>query len=237
MYLRRRAQEIVDLTEKTEHDFAFGLTTISGTIAIGLGETSASSYIADIIRDFNDEHSDVKFSFHTGDADNTRDMLEKGLLDIGILLEPTDLSHYNFMRLPIKDTWGVLVPSKCPLSQKEYVTAEELKDRRIFISRRTLNQSLISSWFGNYYNENNVYLTYNLPYNAAMLVSKGMGAAFTIDGAVQLYNHPELNFRPLYPTVEQTSVLVWKKHQIMSPCIIKFIEFLKCKLGMADHKK
>lgn len=91
--------------------------------------------------------------------------------------------------------------------------------------------------FGNYYDEKNIYCTVNLLYNAAMLVSKGMGCAVTIDGAVQLYNHPELNFRPLYPKIEQTSVLIWKKNQIISTCAVKFIEFIKCKSVMVSNKK
>ena len=96
---------------------------------------------------------------------------------------------------------------------------------------------MFSSWFGEYYNAKNIYLTVNLLYNAAMLVSKGMGCAVTIDGAVQLYNHPELNFRPLYPKIEQTSVFVWKKNQIASACATKFIEFVKCKSVMVSDIK
>ncbi len=237
LYLRQKAQEIIDLTEKTEREFARGLTSLSGVISIGMGETAASSYLADLIREFREEYPDVRFEIISGNADGTKEQLDKGLLDIGILLEPTDFSKYEFLRLPVKDTWGVVVPSKCPLCQKEYVTAKDLEDRQIFISNRAVNQSMFSSWFGEHYNPNNIYLTVNLLYNAATLVSKGMGCAVTLDGAVQLYNHPELNFRPLYPKLEQTSVFVWKKNQIVSACTLKFIDFVKCKLGMVNHKK
>ncbi len=237
LYLRQKAQEIIDLTEKTEQEFANGLTSLSGVISIGMGETAASSYMADLIYKFREEYPDVRFELISGNVDGTKERLDKGLLDIGILLEPTDFSKYEFMRLPVKDTWGVVVPSKCPLCKKEYVTAEDLKDRKIFMSNRAVNQSLFSSWFGKYYNEKNIYCTVNLLYNAAMLVAKGMGCAVTIDGAVKLYNHLELNFRPLYPKIEQTSVLVWKKNQIVSACVLKFIEFVKCKLVMINDKK
>lgn len=237
LYLRQKAQEIIDLTEKTEQAFANGLTSLNGVISIGMGETAASSYLADLIYEFREEYPDVRFKILSGDADGTKEQLDKGLLDVGILLEPIDLSKYEFIRLPVKDTWGVIVPSKCPLCQKEYVTAQDLKDRRIFMSHRAINHSLFSAWFGEYYNEKNIFLTVNLLYNAAMLVSKGMGCAVTIDGAAELYHHPELNFRPLYPKIEQTSVLVWKKNQIMSACTTKFIEFVKCKSVMINHKK
>lgn len=234
MYLRQKAQEIIDLTEKTEQEFANGITSVSGVISIGMGETQASSYIADVIREFGQEYPNVRFEIISNNADFTREQLEKGLIDVGILLEPTDLSKYEFIRLPVKDTWGAIVPSKCPLCKKEFVTAEDLKDRKIFMSNRAINQSFLASWFGNYFNEKNLYVSVNLLYNAAMLVSKGLGCAVTLDGAVQLYNHPELNFRPLYPKIEQTSVFVWKKHQMLSNCVLKFIEFIKCKLVMIN---
>lgn len=237
VYLRQKAQEIIDLTEKTEQEFANGLTSLSGIISIGMGETAASAYLADLVNDFSDEYPDVRFKIVSADADGTKEQLDKGLLDVGILLEPVEFSKYEFVRLPVKDTWGVIVPSKCPLCQKEYVTAEDLKDRRILMSNRAVNHSLFSSWFGKYYKEKNVFLTANLLYNEAMFVTKGIGCAVTIDGALTLYNHPELNFRPLYPKIEQTSVLVWKKNQMPSACTAKFIEFIKCKLVMIIDKK
>lgn len=234
LYLRQKAREIVDLTEKTEREFATGLTSLNGVISIGMGETQASSFIADAIREFGREYPNVRFEIIANNADFTREQLEKGLIDVGILLEPVDLSKYDFIRLPVKDIWGVLLPSKCPLCEKSFVTAEDLKDSKIFMSNRALNQSLIASWFGDYFDEKNLYLTVNLLYNAAMLVSKGMGCAITLDGAAQLYNHPELNFRPLSPEIGQTSVFIWKKHQILSNCVLKFIEYIKCKSVMVN---
>lgn len=237
LYLRQKAQEIIDLTEKTEQEFSNGLTSLSGVVSIGMGETAASSYLADVINEFRENYPDVRFKILSGDADGTKEYLGKGLLDVGILLEPVDFSKYEFARLPVKDTWGVIVPSKCSLCQKEFVTAEDLKDRKIFMSNRAINHSLFSSWFGEYYKEDNIFLTANLLYNEAMFVAKGMGCAVTIDGALTLYHHPELNFRPLYPKIEQTSVIVWKKNQILSPCTAKFVDFVKCKLGMISDKK
>ena len=236
-YLRQRAQEIVDLTEKTEREFANGLENLSGAISIGIGESAASSFIADCIKEFGNEYPDVRFDIHSVNADYTRERLDKGLLDIGVLLEPVDVSRYEFFRLPVKDAWGVVLPSKCPLSQKEYVTAEDLKDSKLFTTHRAAVQTMISSWFGKYFDKKNFYLTYNLVYNALMLVDKGMGAALTLDGSVSLYKNPDLIFRPLFPVLEQTSVIVWKKHLLQPPAVTKFIEHIQCKTVMINDKK
>lgn len=223
-YLRQRAQEIVDLTEKTERDFRSGLGTLSGEISIGLGESAASSLIADYICEFVKIYPNVHFKYYSNNADFIKEQLEKGLLDIGVLMEPTDLSKYEYVRLPIKDHWGVLLPAKCPLSQKEFISPSDLKDRKLFISTRT--KQTIVSWLGEFYREENVLLYYNLLYNAAMLVDKGMGTTFTVDGAAMLYKNPNTVFRPLSPKIEVTTVFAWKKYQVATPTVKAFIEFV-----------
>ena len=224
-FLRHRAQEIVDLTEKTERDFRGGIDTLNGEIAIGMGESAASGLIAELIDKFSKEYPDVRFSCYSSHADSIKERIEKGLLDVGILLEPTELSKYDYIRLPVKDRWGALLPAKCPLAQKEYITPEDLKDRHLSVAVR--NKDAIKSWLGDAYNEKSFFHTHNLLYNAAMLVDKGMGVAITIDGAVELYKNPNLIFRPLYPEREITTVFVWKKYQVASPTVMKFIEYVR----------
>lgn len=158
-------------------------------------------------------------------ADYIKEQLEKGLLDIGVLIEPTELSKYEYVRLPVKDCWGALLPSMCPLTQKDCVKPEDLKDTKVFLSARA--KQTVTSWFGEYFNEDNVLLYYNLLYNAAMLVKKGLGAAFTLDGAAMPYFNSDVAFRPLEPKIEVTSVLVWKKYQVISPTVKALIDYVR----------
>lgn len=223
--LRRRAQEIIDLTEKTEQELRNGLNALNGVISIGMGESNASGWIADRIKEFNRIYPDVRFEFQSGNADHIKDYIEKGLLDVGILIEPTELSKYEYLRLPVTDSWGMLVPSDSALAEKEFITPKDLLGRKVFVSKRPL--ASITKWLGEYYDEKNLFVTYNLIYNVATLVDKDMGAAFTLDGAVALYKNPNLKFIPLMPEFILTSVFVWKKYQTASPTVLKFIEFIK----------
>ena len=230
MLLRRRAQEIVDLTEKTEQEFQNRGDTLSGTVSIGSGEADTMRCLAQIMRDFSELYPKVKFDIYSNDADHVRERLERGTLDIGVLLGPTDISKYESIVLPGKERWGVLVPAKCPLAQKECVTKEDLVRRRVFIAKRGVAQG-VADWFGEYYDKMNVYATYNLLYNAAMLVNCEIGAAISIEGAASLYKNPNIIFKPFYPELAVTSTMVWKKHQPQTQAVSTFLEYVREKLN------
>ena len=143
-----------------------------------------------------------------------------------MLLEPGDLSKYEYIRLKDRERWGALVPRKCPLAEKDSVRAEDLIGHRVFMPKRAQAQGGVA-WFGDLYEKLDVFVSYNLLYNAAMLVDCGIGAALTIEGAAELYKNPNTVFRPFSPQLSVSSVLVWKKYQPMTPAAAAFIEHLK----------
>lgn len=234
MLLRRRAQEIVDLTEKTEREFQSDSAALGGLISIGSGEADTMRILAEAMRGFSDLYPEVKFDIYSNDADHVKERLERGTLDIGVLLGPTDISKYESIALPGKERWGAIVPAKCPLAQKEFVTKEDLVGRRVFIAKRGVAQG-VADWFGEYYDKMNVYATYNLLYNAAMLVNCEIGAAICIEGAASLYKNPNILFRPFYPELSVQSVMVWKKHQPQSQAVSKFIGYIREKLNRNEQ--
>lgn len=234
--LRRRAQEIIDLTEKTENEFKKSEISLGGVISIGLGEAETTRRIAEMMKGFSALYPNVKFELYSNNADYVKERLEKGVLDIGILIEPFDVLKYEYIRLPEKERWGVIVSADCPLAKKEALTAEDLKGYRVFTSKRGFTEGVVS-WFGDEYATLDIYVTYNLIYNAAMLVDCGLGVALAIEGAVSLYQNPNIIFKPLSPEYTVSSVLVWKKHQPMSQAVSRFIDYLKCNLVMTCDKK
>ncbi|MBS6464624.1 MAG: LysR family transcriptional regulator [Firmicutes bacterium] len=228
--LRRRAQEIIDLTEKTEQEFRNGESDLTGTVAIGSGEAESMRTMANMMRQFSELYPKVKFDLYSNNSDFIKERLDKGLLDVGVLIEPSDLSKYDYIRLQKRERWGVIVPSKCPLSQKDYVTKEDLIGHRIFTSKRGIAQG-VAAWFGEVYDQLDIYATYNLLYNSAMLVDCEIGAALAIEGAVSLYHNPNIIFKPFYPELTVSSVVVWKKYQPTSQAVAKFIELIKSHLS------
>lgn len=227
--LFRRAQDIVDLTEKTEEEFRQG-GKLSGVISIGSGESETMRLLAECMLSFHESYPSVVFELYSNTGDFIKERLDRGLLDIGVLLSPFDLSRYECIRLPQRERWGALLPSNSALAEREYVTAADLADKNIIMPRRGVAQG-VAEWFGAHYDKLKIFATHNLLYNAAMLVDCGVGAALTIEGAASLYRDEHVVFRPLYPELASSGAVAWKKYQQNSPAVTAFIEHIKSKLG------
>lgn len=231
MILRKRAEEIVDLAEKTEAEFHSINEAIGGDIYIGSGETDSMKYIAEILKELQEEYPLIKFHIHSGNAEDVTEKLDKGLLDFGILIQPINLSKYDYMTLPEKDVWGVIMRKDSPLAKKEFIELKDLMGVPIIASRQMSRKYSAESgfldWFGDEFEKINITATYNLVYNAAIMVKAGIGYAVTLDKLANTSSESEICFRPLYPRLESGLDLVWKKYQVFSPAAGLFLE--KCK--------
>jgi DNA-binding transcriptional LysR family regulator len=234
MILRKRAQEIVDMVEKTEAEFKSINDTVSGDIYIGGGETDSMKYIAEIIKEIQTDYPNIKFHIQSGNAEDVTEKLDKGLLDFGILIQPVDLSKYEHLALPEKDIWGVIMRKDSPLAKKKYVKLEDLRNLPLLNSRqairKTSSKNEFIEWFQGEFKNLNTVATFNLVYNAAVMVKKGVGYAITLDKLVNTSKDSELCFRPLSPKLESSLDIVWKKYQIFSPAAKIFLEKLQEKL-------
>lgn len=223
MLLRRRAQELVELAEKTAQEFR-KVPELRGEISIGSGDLEGMSLLAKYLTSFQALHPQVIYQIFSGNADNTKEQIEGGMLDFGLLLEPVDISKYDFIRLPVKEQWGVHVREDSPLAQKEAVTAEDLASVPLIFTRRGLIQKELERWFGPYGQQIQVAATGNLPYNMAQLARAGMGAFLTIKLRCR---YEGLQFLPLSPSLEASTVLAWKKTETFPPAMAALLEHIK----------
>ena len=227
MLLRRRAEEIVDLAHKTEKEFLEQNNLITGEIFIGGGETYSMHILASVIQDFKCEYPQVQYHLYSGNADDVKEKIDKGLIDIRLLTEAVDIEKYEFIRLNHKEVWGIVAPMESPIAQKEYVTVEDLIDLPLLITSRSIVQNEIANWFKESYDHLNIIATYNLIYNAAIMVEHGIGYAISLEKLINPSSSSKVCFVPLSPRLETGTVVVWKKHQIFSPATSRFIEKLK----------
>ena len=234
--LRRRAEEILQLVDKTEKELIEQDEQVEGKISIGCGEIAAVQVLPKLIKTFRKKYPQVTFDIFTATADLVKEQMDKGLLDIGLLLEPVDMEKYDFIRLAVKEKWVVLMRPDSPLAEKETVTAKDLSELPLILPRRMNVQSELASWFGDYYDSLNVVFTSNLSTNSAVMVNNGLAYSLVIEGAVPFWDQSQITYRPIFPPLTATSVLAWKRGQPFSLAATKFIEHMKCLLSINMDK-
>ncbi len=233
MLLRKRAGEIIDLMDKTEAEFSKDTEEqISGNIYIGGGETESMRFIAKAIKNLQNKHPNIHYNFFSGNADDVTEKLDKGLLDFGVLIEPVDIKKYDYLRLPTYDTWGVLMRKDSELAGLDSITPKDLLNIPLFSSRQSLVKHDISSWLGDDFDKLNIIGTYNLIYNASLMVEEGIGYALCLDKLVNTTGNSNLCFRQLKPALTSSLVLVWKKYQVFSKATEKFLEELQNEINL-----
>lgn len=227
LVLRKRAGEILDLVDKTEAQFRGPEESVAGDIYIGAGETAAMRLLAKTAKELQQQHPQIRYHLYSGNADDVTERLDKGLLDFGILIEPVDLKKYDYLKLPSTDIWGVLMRADSPLAGNETVRPEDLWDKPILISRQSMAKHAIANWIRREFDTLEVVSTYNLLFNAALMVEEGMGYALTLDKLANTMAVNDLCFRPLSPKLEVGLDIVWKKYQVFSKASEKFLEKLQ----------
>ena len=226
MLLRKRAEEILDLVRRTEKEVTQSDDLVGGEVYIGTGETDGMRQIARTANQIQREHPGIQFHVVSGDAMDVCERLDKGLLDFGILLGDFDRIKYHYMELPMQDVWGVLMQRSSPLAGKEAVTPQDLWDKPLILSRQMGSKSGLYRWLQKEPAELHTVATYNLIYNASLMVDEGMGYAFTLDKLVNTRGS-NLCFRPLEPRMELGMCLVWKKYQVFSKAAELFLSRLR----------
>ena len=226
MLLRKRAEEILELVDRTQQEIMRSDDAVSGDIYIGTGETDGVRQIARTANQLQEAYPGIRFHIVSGDAVDVCEQLDKGLLDFGVLLGDIDKTKYHYMELPMKDTWGVLMRRDSPLAQQNTVSPGDLWDKPLILSRQVDNKSGLYRWLRKEPSELRTVATYNLIYNASLMVDEGMGYAFTLDKLINTTGS-QLCFRPLHPKLELGMYLVWKKSQIFSKAAELFLQHLQ----------
>ena len=228
-FLRKRAEEIIALADKTKLDFQASDELISGDVFIGGGESDAMRLIAKTIKDLNASYPYIKYHLFSGNSDDIMEKIDRGLLDFGVLVEPVDKRKYSYLKIPTTDTWGLLMRKDSPYAKFDRITPENLIGIPLLCSRQTMVKDEMSNWFGKDFDKLNIISTYNLLYNASLMVEEGAGYALCLDGLINTTGKSKLCFRPLHPKLECDLVIVWKKDQVFSRASEKFLDLLQSK--------
>ena len=227
MILKKRAEEILNLIEKTENEISLSDNIIAGDVYIGAGETDAVRLLAKIAKEIQSNYPDIHYHISSGNAEFVLEQLDKGLIDFGLVFGNVDSKKYNALKLSSKDTWGVLMRKDSELSHKKYITPKDLYDKPLIISHQRNQGGDFSSWLNCNLEKLNIVATYNLLFNASLLVDEGLGYAIVLDKIINTGDNSNLCFRPLEPAVEAELSFIWKKYQVFSKAAEQFLIKLK----------
>lgn len=222
MILRKRAKEVVDLINKTEHEIAVTDDVITGDVSIGSGETDAVRYLAKAARELQKEYPDVHYHISSGDTTDVLENLDKGLIDFGLVFGTVDTSKYEYLDFPVSDRYGILMRKDSPLADKEKISPKDLWGKPLMLNRNTRDGDLLTTWLKKSLEELHIISTYNLLFNASLMVEEGLGYAFALDKIINV-SGSSLCFRPLDPPLYARMSLIWKKYQFFPKAAQKFL--------------
>lgn len=224
LLLKRRALEIVDLEDKILSEFKGDNEAIEGKITIGCGEFNAVEILAKICGSYREKYPLVQFALHTGTADHISEMMNKGLVDIGIFLEPVNTEGLDYIRIQGSDHWVVTIKADDPLAVKDVITKKDLIGLPLILPERTNIQSELANWFGRDFSRLNVAFTSNLGTNAGVMAIHGLGYPVSVEGAVRYWNRELLVQKRLSPEIKTSTVIAWRRNIPYSPVVSRFIE-------------
>lgn len=235
MRLKKRCKDILELADQIDREFKGKQDGgISGKITIGSAETKSMADIAKVMEKFQEDNPLVQYEIYTANADDVKEKIENGTVDVGVLSEPVDISKFNFIRMNKKERWGILTRNDSDLAGKEYIEPKELTGIPLIMVKRELVKNELGSWFGEYFDGLDIAAEYNLLNNAAILVQNNIGSVLCFDVGADYDN---LKFIPLNPEVKTGFVLVWRKNQTLPEAVSEFIKKMKIYIkGIAQDK-
>lgn len=227
MILRKRAEEIMELVKKAEDEISQSDELVAGDITVGTGETDGVRFLARAAQNLQKDYPLIHLHIVSGDKATVIEDLDRGLIDFGVIFGNVDISKYEHIRLPYKDIWGVMMRRDSPLAEKEEITAADLVDKPLIISRQVFQNDDFREFFSCGRENLNIVATYNLLFNGSVMVSEGMGYAICFDKIINVSGDSELCFRPLSPKMEAGMSIVWKKYQVHSKVTERFLNKLR----------
>ena len=222
LILRKRAGEIMQLVELTESEISEVKNNISGTLSIGAGESLSMHRITEVFRRLKENYPDIRLNVVSGDTEDLQDRLDRGLLDFALIFTDFDRNAYHHLTLEEKEIFGVIMRRDDALAEKKFITVKDLYDKPLIVSRA----NGLDIFSGSQARRLQVAATYNLLYNASLMVEDGIGVAISFDGLVDTSENSSLCFRPLYPEISVSPSLIWKRHQKLSIISQLFIKQL-----------
>lgn len=230
MLLRKRAEDILEITDKTLAEFKALDEVNGGDIHIGCAESNGIAPFIRVIQKLKGKYPHIRYHFYSSGTDAVNERLDQGLLDFAIIIQEVDLEKYNCLSMPSQDHWGLIMRKDHPLANHSCIHLHDLEEIPLILSRQAMRDEM-PRWFGEVQDQLNVVATYDLLFNTSVMVREGFGCVLGFDGLVYTGPDSDLCFRPLEPILTSSMYIIWKKYQVFSPAASLLLEELKQNFG------
>ena len=226
MLLRKRAEDILDMADKTIAEFQALDEINGGDIHIGCAESNGIAPLIQVIQSLQEQYPRIRYHFYSSGTDAVNERLDRGLLDFAIIIQEVDLAKYNYLKMPSKDRWGLIMRKDHPLAEHSCIHLHDLIEIPLILSRQAMREEM-PRWFGETQDKLNVVATYDLLFNTSVMVREGFGCVLGFEGLVYTGPDSDLCFRPLEPALESPMYIIWRKYQVFNPTAALLMEKLK----------
>lgn len=224
---QQRAKEIVQLYDKTRREMAEQNDLLGGTVSIACVESIVSNLLPEVLIEFSKQYPMVKYELYSADGNDIREKIDRGDIDIGILVEPVETAKYDYIRLPFYEQWGIVMRKDDPLAEKDKIITEDIQNKPLIVPRRTIVIEEIATWLEMDSEKLNIVASHNLLTNSLLLVERGFGYTICVKGAFDIRKKDTICFAPLAPERITGHVLAWKKNKVFSNATTKFLQYIK----------
>ena len=230
MLLRKRAEDILEMADKTLEEFKSLDEINGGDIHIGCAESNGIAHVIRVIKSLQKKYPHIRYHFYSSGTDAVSERLDRGLLDVAVIIQEVDLSKYNYLKVPSSNRWGLIMRKDSPLAEHSCIHLNDLMNIPLILSRQAMREEM-PRWFGETQDKLNIVATYNLLFNTSVMVREGFGYVLGFDGLVNTGPDSDICFRPLEPALESPMYIIWKKYQMFTPVASLLLEELKRNFG------
>ena len=230
MLLRKRAEDILEMADKTLEEFKSLDEINGGDIHIGCAESNGIAHVIRVIKSLQKKYPHIRYHFYSSGTDAVSERLDRGLLDVAVIIQEVDLSKYNYLKVPSSDRWGLIMRKDSPLAEHSCIHLNDLMNIPLILSRQAMREEM-PRWFGETQDKLNIVATYDLLFNTSVMVREGFGYVLGFDGLVNTGPDSDICFRPLEPALESPMYIIWKKYQMFTPVASLLLEELKRNFG------
>lgn len=228
--LRNRGEQIIELLDATVKELKELNEGYSGTLSIGAVASSGTTFLPCRILKFHEQYPNISFQLWEGDTYRILELLNTGIIEIGIVRTVFDSELYHFVNLP-KEPMVIAMGKKwnCGEQAKE-VGMRELAGKPLLLHRS--NERMITECCQKNDFEPQILCKGDDVRSLLVWADAGLGLAIVPKSAVGLVPSDNLVYKEIIePSLEIRKAIIWLKKHYLSATSRNFLAMVLSNLS------